>query len=719
MADRRKEVAEAKKRLRSQLKALQEIEKRASGPQRSGYESHKERAAARQAELSESGRDIGDLPPVADPARKAAAAMSFKAWCESYFPATFSLAWSDDHLTAIAKIEAAVLRGELFAFAMPRGSGKTSLVEAAAMWGIFNGHRDFVAIIGSDEDAASSMLDSIKVECESNETLLEDYPEVVYPIAKLELINNRARGQLYRGKPTRIEWTAEEIHFPTIPGSAASGAVVKVSGITGRIRGMSVKRAGDGKKARPSLVLIDDPQSDESANSPSQVATREKVMAGAILGLAGPGRKIAGLCTVTVIRTDDLADRLLDRTRHPAWQGERTRLVYEWPDAEDLWSQYAEMRREGQRSGDGTGKADAFYAERQADMDRGARVAWPARKAHDELSAIQHAWNLRIDRGESAFNAEFQNEPLADDIATDKLDRRQLALRVTNVPRGIVPHGHSTLTAFVDVQDRLLYWLVASWSPSFGGHVVAYGAYPDQGSSHFEAGTAKKTLSHAAGGAGFEAALRAGLDATMQQLLSREWKREDGVPMRISQVLVDSNWGQSTQVVRNFCRATPFAATILPSRGKGIGAAGTPMGPRRNRGDRAGLNWVVGRTADGVQMECSYDTNFWKTFSSARLRLGLGDPEAILLHAGHHDLLLEHLTSEYPVRVEARGRTVDEWKQTPRENHWWDCLVGAAVAASVVGLQPAGGEAGTRPRKKVSIPTGPDGKRVIVTRRAK
>jgi len=685
---------------------------------RERYEDIKARTGERSRRVSAAGRDIGPPPGVVDAARRESCRLDFRLFCETYLAELFPLEWSPDHLTAIGKIEAAVLRGELFAFAMPRGSGKTTLCEAACLWAIVYGHRQFVVLIGSDQSIAEQMLDSIKAHLEQNDLLLDDFPEAVYPIRALEGINARARGQTSEGTPTKIEWTADQITMAAIGGSASSGSAVRVAGITGRIRGLKHVRP-DGKAIRPDLVLIDDPQTDESAASPSQVATREKILAGAILGLAGPGRKIAGLCTVTVIRTDDLADRLLDRTRHPAWQGERTKLVYEWPDQEDLWSQYAEMRREGQRSGEGTGKADAFYAERQADMDRGARVAWPARKAHDELSAIQHAWNLRIDRGESAFNAEFQNEPLADDIATDKLDRRQLALRVTNVPRGIVPHGHSTLTAFVDVQDRLLYWLVASWSPSFGGHVVAYGAYPDQGSSHFEAGTAKKTLSHAAGGAGFEAALRAGLDATMQQLLSREWKREDGVPMRISQVLVDSNWGQSTQVVRNFCRATPFAATILPSRGKGIGAAGTPMGPRRNRGDRAGLNWVVGRTADGVQMECSYDTNFWKTFSSARLRLGLGDPEAILLHAGHHDLLLEHLTSEYPVRVEARGRTVDEWKQTPRENHWWDCLVGAAVAASVVGLQPAGGEAGTRPRKKVSIPTGPDGKRVIVTRRAK
>jgi hypothetical protein len=716
--DRLQKAAEAEKKLRRQLKALRELRGKA-GKRSGSYDSHKERTAARQAELSESGRDIGELPAVVDPARKAAARDSFRVFCETYLPATFILDWSPDHLTAIAKIEGAVLRGELFAFAMPRGSGKTSLVEAASMWALFYGHSSFVAIVGADEEHAKGMLGSIKVECESNELILEDFPEVAFPIVSLERINNRARGQLYQGKPTNIEWKAEEIQLPAIPGSPASSGAIKVAGITGKIRGMSIKRASDRKKARPSLVLIDDPQTAESANSPSQVTSRERIIAGDILGLAGPGKRIAGLCTVTVIRTDDLADRLLDRQKHPSWQGERTKLVYEWPDAEDDWSQYAELRREGQRDGTGTGAADEFYRHRQATMDAGSRVAWPERKAPDELSAIQHAWNLRIDRGEAAFNAEFQNSPLADDITTDKLDKRQLVLRATNIARGIVPAGHTKLTAFVDVQDRLLYWLVASWSESFGGHVVAYGAHPDQGASFFEAGSARKTLALASPGAGFEAALRAGLDETARLLLARDWPREDGVPMRISQLMVDSNWGQSTAVVRNFARSSPFAAQILPSRGKGIGAAGTPMGPRKNRGDRAGLNWLVGKTAEGTQIEATYDTNFWKTFTSGRLRLGLGDPEAIMLHAGNHEMLIEHLVAEFPVRVEARGRSVDEWKEVARENHWWDCLVGCAVAASITGLEPAASEGGFRKRKKVSIPTGPDGKRVIVTKRAK
>ena len=682
------------------------------------YEREKERSTERGRERRSAGRDIGPPPAVVDPARRDSCRLDFRLFCETYAAESFPLAWSPDHLTAIGKIEAAVLRGELFAFAMPRGSGKTTLCEWACLWALLNGHRQFIVLIGSDQAIAEQMLDSIKSHLEQNDLLAADYPQATYPIRALEGINARARGQTIDGTPTKIEWTADQITLATVPGGASSGAAVRVAGITGRIRGLRHTRP-DGKTIRPDLVLIDDPQTDESAASPSQCATRERTLSGAILGLAGPGKTIAGLCTVTVIRTDDLADRLLDRQRHPSWQGERTKLVYEWPDAEDAWSQYAELRREGQRDGTGTGAADEFYRQRQAEMDKGGRVAWTERKAVGDLSAIQHAWNLRIDRGEAAFNAEFQNAPLADDITTDKLDKRQLVLRATNIARGIVPAGHTKLTAFVDVQDRLLYWLVASWSESFGGHVVAYGAHPDQGASYFEAASARKTLALASPGASPEAALRAGLDETARLLLTREWQREDGVPMRINQMLVDSNWSQMMTVVRNFARSSPFAASILPSRGRGVGAAGTPMGPRKNRGDRAGLNWLVGKTAEGTQIEANYDTNFWKTFTSGRLRLGLGDPEAIMLHAGHHEMLIEHLVAEFPVRVEARGRTVDEWKEVARENHWWDCLVGCAVAASITGLEPAASEGGFRKRKKVSIPAGPDGKRVIVTKRAK
>jgi hypothetical protein len=56
-------------------------------------------------------------------------------------------------------------------------------------------------------------------------------------------------------------------------------------------------------------------------------------------------------------------------------------------------------------------------------------------------------------------------------------------------------------------------------------------------------------------------------------------------------------------------------------------------------------------------------------------------------------MLSEQLTSEYPTRVEAKGRVVDEWRLIPgRDNHLLDCIVGAAVAASYAGVSAVGTE---------------------------
>lgn len=118
--------------------------------------------------------------------------------------------------------------------------------------------------------------------------------------------------------------------LPTIaaPGNKASGVVISCSGMKGSdIRGQNYARA-DGQVVRPQLVMVDDPQTTESAWSPSQSQRREAILAGDVLGMAGPGRKIAGLMACTVIRPGDMADNILDRDKHPEWQGERTKMVY-------------------------------------------------------------------------------------------------------------------------------------------------------------------------------------------------------------------------------------------------------------------------------------------------------------------------------------------------------------------------------------------------------
>jgi hypothetical protein len=636
-------------------------------------------------------------------------------FCEQYFPQTFHLAWSADHLAVITKIEQAVLEGGLFAMAMPRGSGKTSLCETACLWALLFGHREFVALIGSDEEHAADMLDSIKSELENNDLLDEDFAEVTGPIRALEGIHQRAAGQLYRGARTHIGWTAKEIILPTIEGSAGAGGIIKVAGITGRIRGMKHKRA-DGKSTRPSLVLLDDPQTDESARSPSQCATREQILAGAILGLAGPGRKIAGLMTLTVVRPDDMADRILNRDKHPQWQGQRTKMVYEFPANEKLWQQYAQIRAEGQRTDRGTEEATEFYRRQREAMDQGAVVAWPQRHNPDELSAIQHAINLKLDHGEAAFWAEYQNEPPVEDQAADLLDPGAIAAKTNGMKRRDVPVGVNHLTMFIDVQGNLLFWMVCGWEDDFTGYVLDYGTHPDQRRGYFTLRDARRTLLMAHKGTGLEGAIYAGLEALTGELLSRRYRRDDGAEIAIERCLIDANWGNSTDVVYQFCRQSAHAAVLTPSHGRYVGASSIPFAEYKpKRGERIGLHWRVpnvhGARGRAVR-HTLVDTNYWKSFVHARLAVPMGDPGCLSLFApdvaaGGHKMLAEHLTAEYRVQTEGRGRRVDEWKlRAPgRDNHWLDCLVGCAVAASMQGCVLFGTDAKVadrRPRLRLS-----------------
>src|SRR4051812_18755345 len=116
---------------------------------RTGYEARKDASLKRVREQSQSARDIGAIPPIANATRRDSCERDFRLFCETYFPLTFTLAWSEDHLKAIARIQESVLNGGLFSFAMPRGSGKTTLCEVGACWSLLYGHRRFPVIVGS------------------------------------------------------------------------------------------------------------------------------------------------------------------------------------------------------------------------------------------------------------------------------------------------------------------------------------------------------------------------------------------------------------------------------------------------------------------------------------------------------------------------------------------------------------------------------------------
>lgn len=648
---------------------------------------------ARQSrEDTAAARDIGDIPRCKSKRRRNAALKDFRKFCETYFPERFPLKFSKDHLTVIKKTETAILTGGLFAIAMPRGSGKTTIVECAVLFALLTAVHQFVCLVASDKEAAVDILDSIKGELETNELLAADFPEVCYPIGCLEGIAHRCKGQTHYGQRTHIGWTSDRITLPSIEGSKCSGATVRCYGITGRIRGAK-HQLKSGQSVRPSLVVIDDPQTDEVAASPAQCAKLERVLNGAVLGLAGPGRKISGVMPCTVIAKDDLADRLLNPDIAPEWHGERCRMLYSMPARMDLWDQYNELRIACLQSDQPIDEATAFYKRRKKLMSTGASVAWPERRNEDELDGLQHAMNLYY-RDPYAFALEFQNDP--DSVAAaddDFLDREAIMRKTWPLKAGIAALDAAYVAAFVDVQKTLLYYAVIAVSEDFTGGVIEYGAFPKQPTGYFTLRGARNTLKKIAPTAGAEGRIVAGLQALVDQYLATKiWLREDGHEMRLGWCLVDA--GYETETVSTFIRASK-CGRVLPSYGRGIKAGDSPMSLwRAQRGDRVGPEWRIPNSpGKRLTRHCLYDANHWKTFAHQRLSQPFGDRGALCLYdAGgptKHRMLADHLTAESWTKTAGKGRECIEWtpKPTKPDNHLFDCVAGACVSASILGAR--------------------------------
>jgi hypothetical protein len=452
------------------------------------YEQQRKRKTERGRAATKASQDIAPIPEVEDYPRRQACRESFRLFCETYFAAAFYRAWSEDHLRVIAKIEKAVREGGLFAFAMPRGSGKTTLARTAALWAVLYGYRPFVCLIGAADDRAKELLLPIKKHVLENLRLLADFPEAVYPLRCLENSSKRQLQQHCRGRLTHVHWGRGKLVFPTLEGddlpatlrqdgyeaSPSCGSIITTTSLDANLRGQQHTRA-DGSVIRPSLVLLDDPQTRESARSADQTHKRLELLNGDVLGMAGPGEQISALMTSTKMYEGDLADTVLDREKSPEWDGECTRLVCAFPANENLWNEYAEVR-----CTQGKAAATEFYRQRQAAMDEGARVAWPARfdaKA-GELSAVQHAMNLRLKVGLEAFAAEYQNEPAVPQMNDQTLTVDQVMEKTNGYKRREVPLAATKLTMFIDTHDRMLFYAVCAWQEDFTGYVDSVASLP-------------------------------------------------------------------------------------------------------------------------------------------------------------------------------------------------------------------------------------------------
>ncbi len=677
------------------------------------YAQARRKQAERNRAATKAAQDIHPIPEIEDYERRLACGESFREFCETYFATAFHRRWSDDHLRVIQRIEKAVRDGGLFAFAMPRGSGKTTLARCSALWAILYGYRPFVCLIGAADDRAKELLLPVKKHILENPLLMADFPEAVHPLRSLENSSKRQLQQHIEGRLTHVHWGQEKLVFPTIEGdhlprrlrdegleaSPSCGSIITTTSLDANMRGQQHTRA-DGSIIRPSLVLLDDPQTRQSAASPTQTRRRVELLNGDVLGMAGPGEQIAAVLTCTKIYDGDLADQVLDREQNPEWESECTKLVYAFPVSERLWEDYRHIRESR-----GHAAATQFYRENQPEMDKGARVAWPERfDRKSELSAIQHAMNLRLKVGLDAFASEYQNEPVLEQFNDQILTPDQVCAKVSGHARGEVPGGCTKLTMFIDVHDKLLYYCVCAWQEDFTGHVIDYGTFPQQTRQGFTLASAPRTLGRAFPGHGTDGAIQAGLEKLVSTYLTREWRRGGGL-MKIDRLLVDM--GYKPGIVAEVKRKVGGTAMML-AKGLGIRASRKPLSSySRHPGEVHGHFWYVPNVRrTGEFPHVLVDVNYWKAFVHTGFITAAGDRGSLNMFdckGDGHDLFAEHVArSESWVETTGLGRVVREWSPRPTrpDNHWFDCMVGCCAAASMCGVKTSGETAPIRERKR-------------------
>lgn len=622
----------------------------------------------------EEGAEIGELPAILNPDRRQKCGESLESFCLEYFPDLFYLEFGEVHHQLIKDIQKTIVRGDLKAVALPRSSGKTTICQVAILWALLYGFRSFAVLIAAETTRAVQLLSDIRVWLETNDRILEDFPEVAVPFRALDGVAQRARTQTYRGEKTRLEINSGRLVFPNIPDSVSACSRMAATGLTSsQLRGLGATTA-DGRKIRPDLVLVDDPSTAESARSYEQNNTRERLLKADVLGMAGAGKKIACLVTCTVIAEDDLALRLLDHQRNPEFHGTKVSLMPQMPNNLDLWRDYNLKRIDSPED------ATAFYKANRAKMDAGAVVTWEARFNEDEISAVQNGMNLYF-RDERAFLSEYQNQAASESDDVLKFTPAILNLARTRESFFYEDSFIDFRTAFIDCHSDLLYWAICGWNYDFRGQLLAFGAYPEQKAKVYRKADAHPRLE--ASDIGYQRGLVEALEYV-------------NALADIRAIGVDVGYEQSL---------TKDAITAAPCWRKVIGVKGAAYGARSTRqisdykpsSTRKVGNHIVIDIDKGARTMLQ-DVTYWKTraFKSITEKL-------LTINGDDGDLkqLYNHFQIERAELVTANNKSVYEWSQRPGDNHLWDCLTGTMSIASFCGARFPGEESKARQRRSM------------------
>ena len=638
------------------------------------------------------------IPQCVDPKRRELCLQDPERFLRTYHKKKFRQPFGRVHQRIIQTIHDRALTGGKKSIAAPRSRGKSTIVKGMNIFLTAAELVRFIVPICATTKLASRIYKDYRDEWGNNQFLYEDFPEICAPVRELEGAPQRASRQHVNGHLTMINWSATDfLRLPRVPGNANEylqslgvdwspygGVKMTFAGLDAAIRGLNID------DDRPDCIIIDDPETRESAKSIDQIEDRKGIIETDIEGLEGQDKPLALILITTIQNTYSYSAQVTDPEKMPAWEGERWGWIETWPTRTDLWDEYIIRRKAAQSAGDRHGMAAVeFYLENKEAMNHGVsmladnykeiRLKDGTKVVH---SAIQEAYNKISDTSMAAFKAEYQNDP--DELGEEfkvKIEPHTVIGCQSDFDRFSVTPDVSITVAGVDVRKTELHYARLCSGDSIQNQISDYDVV-----SH---GTSETTVEEA------ERLILNGLNQLNDFWNENELIDSNGTARNLDLVLIDKGWlgswredGQlkswASQPVEAFCMEKGLRR-YLPAKGQPNYKSPAPS-------DKViiGDNWHMNR---GVGAERSCTEVIWNAehYHALTEELFACTDEAKRFHLFFatdgvhkgHERLSQHIREGAADLLDLRKTGSATRKQRYRRDHWWDAIAMALVARSI------------------------------------
>jgi predicted phage terminase large subunit-like protein len=261
------------------------------------------------------------------------------------------------------------------AIAAPRGHAKSTIVSLVyVLWCILYSKEKLIILASNTREQAVTLLKDIKHQLKTNPLLLSDFPEIC--IEK-------------KPKP----WRDSRIQLP-------NGAMVCAYGVGQSPRGLK------NDKDRPGLIIADDLENEEQAESEEQREKLTNWFKGALLNTGHPDTNV--IVIGTILHHNSLLAALVGPQKTPGWCGKKYKAVEQFTSNPQLWEKWSAIfsGREEFKGQAGVEAARTFYELNKEAMLKDTKVLWPQLEDYYQLMSIRETEGIR------SFMREKQNEPI-------------------------------------------------------------------------------------------------------------------------------------------------------------------------------------------------------------------------------------------------------------------------------------------------------------------